>query len=181
MYRREVLQALNHRMYNNCFGALNALNALLPKDYRVKIDNAEYKQQTETDITIVCSECEKDNEYKKIKKYQKTVGFIESVLLKTKTVQTWDCLECGAPNVLQDSKLKQSVLQEPYFLTVVPEPPQRKDGIIDRAVYHTKVVQWVWALLTELEERMAQFRDDNWHKQGEMYEEEDLDTSGDEQ
>jgi len=60
--------------------------------------------------------------------------------------------------------MKQKILSEPYFLRIVPKPPQRKDGLMDRSTYHSKIAVWIWTFLDELEERMAQFRDDNWSK-----------------
>lgn len=58
----------------------------------------------------------------------------------------------------------QKILGEPYFLKVVPKPPERKDGLMDRATYHNKISVWFWTFIDEIEERLGQFRDDNWSR-----------------
>ena len=180
MYRREVLQSLNRREYKNCFGSLNAMNSLLPKEYRVQIDTEGFNAKIRTDIIAACSKCKHEHVYEDIKIYDLTLPFMESILTGLKSVKAWTCCKCRYTNKLTYTKMAKTVLQEPYYLTLVPSPPTRKTGVRDRNRYHNEVVDWVWTMIKEVEERLAQFRDDNWHKSSEMMDlDDDVDTSGD--
>ena len=73
----------------------------------------------------------------------------------------------------------QPVLEEPYFIGVVPKPPSKKEGMMDRTRYYINFSKWFWQCLSEIECKMAKFRDDNWHKAGEMYDfEQSLEDAG---
>lgn len=169
MYRREVLQSLNQKNYDNCFGALYALNGLLPAEYRVKVSSIEYSRLTTQDIVAKCNKCDKEIDYKSLKVMAILAPLIVGVVSGQQYHKIWVCPECKFENKLTKTAMIQKTLQEPYFLRVVPKPPQRKDGLFDRSSYHRKVIQWVWNMLDELEERMAQFRDDNWTKSDNLY------------
>lgn len=169
MYRREVLQSLNQQNYDNCFGALYALNGLLPEQYRVKISSIEYNKLTQQDIVAKCGKCEKETDFKSVQIQTILAPLVVGVVTGEQYYKVWVCPECKFENKLTKTIMIQKTLQEPYFLRVVPKPPQRKDGLYDRSSYHRKVVQWVWNMLDELEERMAQFRDDNWNRTDDLY------------
>ena len=55
-------------------------------------------------------------------------------------------------------------LQNPTFLGVVPEPPTRTNGLMDRMRFNIEIERWGWLILGELEFKMGKFRDDNWKK-----------------
>ena len=77
--------------------------------------------------------------------------------------------------------MEQTILKQPYYLGVVPMPPQRKDGLLDRVRYDREFERWAWVMLAELEHKMATYRDANWDRGEETYNnEEDLDTSWEE-
>ena len=66
-YRNIVTTHLEMNDYTACFGALYALNGLLPDEYRVKISTTEYNKLTKQDIFIKCGNCNLETEYNKIK------------------------------------------------------------------------------------------------------------------
>lgn len=80
--------------------------------------------------------------------------------------------------MLSNTSISQTILQNPTFLGIVPDPPQRKDGLMDRMKFNIEIERWAWLVLNELEFKMAKFRDDNWNKGDE--EMGDIDTSLDE-
>jgi hypothetical protein len=163
-YRREVIRALNYYNYSNCVGALYALNALLPKDYRVQISSSKYTEKTQTDVIVFCKECKQEHKRNSIQVYDLKTTLLIQILSQAKSKKVWDCPSCGCENSLAKTEMAQTVLKQPFFLKVVSHPPERQDGLMDRKSYHSEFSKWVWQTLHELEERMAQFRDDNWQK-----------------
>lgn len=176
-----MLQSLNAKNYPNCVGSLKAMNSLLPKEYRVAISTPEFEEKIRQDIKAVCTGCSRETDYTKIHVFELALPFLDMVLARQKTTKAWMCKDCGCTNRLSMTRVKKTILQEPYHLTLVPSPPIRKTGIRDRNRYHMEFTDWVWRMTNEVEERLAQFRDDNWHKSNEMMElDDDIDTSKDE-
>ena len=173
VYRRETISSLKSGQYDNCFGSLYALNGLLPEEYRVQISTKDYEEKTALDIKVICPKCEAETEYKKIKVFDKLFLGLYSLILNKRLEKVWTCTACGQDIRISQTPMTQPKLKEPWFVKTVPKPPLRKDGLHDRSTYHIKICQWVWSFLDELEAQMAKFRDDNWHKGGEMFEGED--------
>ena len=131
-HRNEVIGSIRSQSYDNVFGALYALNALLPEEpiveetgnpkYRVVVSDIDYRNLTKPTVKCRCYHCSRDSLYDDVKVFD--------MLL-------------------------------PLDL---PKPPRRQEGLMDRSSYHRKVTQWAWTMLDELENKMAQFRDDNWTK-----------------
>ena len=181
-YRREMLQSLNARNYSNCVGSLYAMNSLLPKEYRVQISTPEFEGKIKQDVKAHCTGCKTETDYSKIHFFNLVLPFFDYVISRQRTTKAWLCDRCGCTNRLSLTKITKTILQEPYHLTLVPRPPIRKTGIRDRNKYHEEFTQWVWRMANEVEERLAQFRDDNWHKSNEMMDlDDDIDTSRDEE
>lgn len=182
VYRREVLSSLNSQRYQDCFGALNTLNGLLPEKYRVIISTEQFNEKTKQGIFALCTGCNKEIDYSTVEPFEVICTFLESAITRQKTKMVWMCPECKSENQVNHERMIKTKLQEPYFLRVVPNPPERKDGLIDRTNYHGLVSKWVWMAIGELEAQMAQFRDDNWHKEGELFDiESDVDTTGEDE
>lgn len=180
-YRREMLQSLNAKNYPNCVGSLKAMNSLLPKEYRVQISTPDYQEKIKQDVKAKCTGCNEEHDYNKIHIFDLALTWVESVLSRQKTTRAWYCPECNCINRLSQTMITKSILKEPYHLTLVPSPPIRKTGIRDRNRFHEEFTDWVWKMTNEVEERLAQFRDDNWHKSNEMMDlDDEIDTSKDE-
>ena len=179
-HRRDVISSLKARNYGACFGSIQALQGLLPEGYRIVISTIEYNKLTKHEKFYTCNFCGEESERSKIRIDDVLLTVIDSVLLGRKTQKMWTCPKCKEDNGLEDTEISETTLKEPYFLKVVPNPPERKDGLHDRSTYHNKMEQWVRTTLAELEAQMAQFRDDNWTKEEEISELE-IDTSIEEQ
>ena len=179
-YRNVAIASLASQNYDNCFGALYALNGLLPKEYRIQISTIEYNQLTKQDIFVKCNKCQLESDFKAVQVFPLLLPLIETVLTGNEYEKIWICPACKHENKILKTKMSQRILKEPFFLKVVPKPPRRRDGLNDRSTFHRKVTQWAWSLLDELETQFAQFRDDNWKKPGSQYDEFDIDTSGEE-
>ena len=174
-YRNEAIWALKHKNYNVMHGSLNGINALLPVDYQVIISSIEYDQLAKTEITYQCNSCQEHIDKSKVYVFDLIPNSIEALVHGRTPNKVWKCVNCKHTNMLSSTSISQTILQNPTFLGIVPDPPQRKDGLMDRMKFNIEIERWAWLVLNELEFKMAKFSDDNWNKGDE--EMGDIDTS----
>ena len=175
--RNEISAGLDSENYEKVFGACNALNALLPESvqpdgrqkYRITISDILYKKYTHHEVIVTCTECEKQFEFSKIKIFVLIAPVLIHGLNGHNKEKMWICTECKKEIKLRETNMTERTIREPYYIRVVPKPPQHTDGILDRESYRRKVTKWAWQFVGEWEASMAQFRDDNWQKKDEMY------------
>ena len=172
MLTREAITNFKSRNYSLCIGSLYSLNALMPEKYRVIISNQLYEQKTKTKVLVECLECKEQQELLKVKKFRLIIPTSERFFSATEYDEMWSCGKCKANNRMAQTEPIKEVLQEPYFIHVVPQPPAHKDGLLSRNTYYKLFSVWFWSIFTEVEEAMARFRDDNWQKEGEWFDEE---------
>ncbi len=180
MYRREAITNYKSKNYSLCIGSIYALNALLPDKYRVKISDIEYEKKTQKKLLLPCPKCLEQFDFNEIPKVKIIVPTIEQFLTTNETTEIWKCPKCDVTNPFDRNELIKQIPQEPFFIHVVPHPPTQKDGLISRNRFFRKFSVWYWMILNELEERMAQFRDDNWQKESDYYEDEAILDGGEE-
>lgn len=89
---------------------------------------------------------------------------VEQLITGQLTKSIWICSLCKKENLTKQSEFIKAKLPNPYYLGVVPDPPKRKDGILDRFTYHKKIEHWCWTMIGELEFKAALFRDDSWQR-----------------
>lgn len=164
IYTREAINGWKSRNYDSAIGSLYAFNGLLPDEepgkYRVIVDTNEYRNKTKQDLIAICKNCDKEINYNEIRIMNVVSAMIVRIISNVSNVKIWVCPQCNKDNELEETKLIQKILKDPSFITVVPKPPTRKDGIIDRTQFHTKFTVWFWTFLTELEAQAARFRQD---------------------
>ena len=183
IYTREAINSWKSRNYDSAIGSLYAFNGILPDiepgKYRVIIDTKEYENKTKQDLVVICNNCytncrhcqgdkTKDEviicsaeySYGTIKVQEVLQPLIKQIISGTEYERIWVCPTCKTENVLSETKMIQKILKDPSFLAIVPKPPNRRDGIIDRTHFHTKFTVWFWTTLTELEAQAARFRQD---------------------
>lgn len=181
-YRTKCLTALDKNQYRNCIGAIISLNSLLPEDsdtnkYRIIFDSDIYYQKIKDAYTIVCNFCTKETPHIETQIYDVNLSQQDQIILGYPTKKIWICKSCKKENNLSDSKIIRDTLQKPYYHRIVPEPPERKTGLLSQLHFHKHMVDWVWLCLNSLEDGFTKFRDDNWNKGNEQYELYDIDTS----
>ena len=164
-WRNKVVTALEAEKYTAALGSLNNFNACLPKEYQVKISDELYAQKLEDEkLLIHCKHCNEDIDYRTIKKQKILCNSAEQLLTSQLTKNIWICSLCKKENLTTHSEFTKANLPNPYYLGIVPDPPKRTDGILDRFSYHKKIEHWCWTMIGELEFKAAQFRDDSWQK-----------------
>lgn len=182
-HRNEVTAGLDAKNYDKVFGALYSLNALLPENfeddgrqkYRITISDELYRKFTENKIFATCNFCKEEINFGGVKVLNLLNTAIQLFLVNAKVSKAWVCLKCGKMNKLNKTEMTETHLREPFFIRVIPRPPTRQIGLHDRSSYHKKMTQWAWTFLQEWENGIAQFRDDNWQKGGELEFAEDID------
>ncbi len=173
-YRNLAIANLTSKNYGLCTTALYAINGLLPEDYRVKISTAKYNEMTIHKPSYTCYKCNK--EINAIEVFEKLTPMIVSVIAEESFNDTWSCPECGNDNSLEETDIVFDKLDKPYYLKLVPEPPDRKDGVIDRTAYHITYSKWAETMLIELESQMGKFRVD-YREANRQSEEYDIDQN----
>lgn len=108
-------------------------------------------------------------DFETIKVYDLVAPMFEGFLSGNQTNKIWVCPKCKKDNKLIESDMTESVPKEPYFIRVMPKPPKRGIGMQGRTTYANKFVQWAWTFMQEWEASMAQFRDDNWQKEDQLF------------
>jgi len=166
-YRREILFSINHKRYSDCIGSLINLNALLPKEYQVKISTIEYNKLVKESVIAVCPDCKTEFDYQTLKIQQILLNSFQSIMANSHIDKVWFCNNCHKTNRLQLTQIKKKSPQQPYFLQVVPKPPQRKDGMMDRMTYDKKFTSWAWNFFAELENMVKRYRIEYVPKEGE--------------
>lgn len=181
-HRKRAIISLENHNHTECLGALYALNALLPQEYRVIISELKYAEVVRQDQTISCLKCGHKTDYSKVRIANVITTPLQRMLSNQKSVRIWFCLQCKYENILTDTTIEKTILSQPYYLGVIQPPPQRRDGIIDRINYDRLFQRWAWTMLDELEEKMAQYRDDNWNRGDDDYDisMQNMDTSWEE-
>ena len=179
MAKREAWTAIKNRDYNSLFGALLDINAMLPKDkekdYQIEISDLKYNQLVKEDVLYPCIKCKTETRKELI-----TIKKIEtSKIIRTLTGKTfetiWECPECKEINILSQTRPIQQKLKEPFFIKVVPSPPSRKNGILDRREYDKRVKRWAMLFMNELSYQMSRYRLEYIPKDSEQKEEDVLD------
>ena len=174
-YRSEVINAIRTKNWTMMHGALNAINSLLPIEYQVVISSNDYDQLAKTEITYNCGKCKEGIDKSDVHVFELMPNSIEALIHGKTFNKVWNCIKCHSTNMLNSTAISQTVLQNPTFLGIVPDPPQRTNGLMDRMKFNIEIERWGWLCLNELEFKMAKYRDDNWNKGDE--EMGDIDTS----
>jgi len=185
-YRNEVIGAIKRLDFNQMHGSLNAINGMLPDQYQVTISTAKYEDLTRTDIQYLCKTCTANSKEpveipkESIRVFELYPNAMQGLLYGGIKEQVWNCPNCHTTHILKETEISVTKLQDPYFIGVVPNPPNRKQGLMDKLTFNDKTVAWGWQMLNELEHKMALFRDDNWSRGDELEGFDDIDTSSEE-
>jgi len=174
-YRKKAVDNIKNDQ-TSCIGSLYSLNSLLPEEYRIEINTQEYKKKLDLETNAKCSFCTELTDMKKIRITNHLLALPIGNFYDGGFEKIWVCEKCKKINKLLNTTVIKKIPKEPYLLKVVPYPPIRKDGLMDRRDFNKKFEQWAWTFLVEVEAQMAQFRDDNWKRGDEDFDYQDINT-----
>uniref|UniRef100_A0AAT9J762 ORF14 n=1 Tax=Nitrosopumilaceae spindle-shaped virus TaxID=3065433 RepID=A0AAT9J762_9VIRU len=157
--------ALYHQDYDACTASLHSVNAALKDGYRVEFNTDKYRAATEHPTLIYCKPCGTKFNKDDIKMWNMLLPLAQQIGSGSTHTKVWTCHECKATNILSESKIEKQILEEPFFLKIVPYPPSRKQNLSDRTTYHIKYKAWFGMAVSELTRQISQLRWDN-HRPG---------------
>lgn len=195
-HRLVVLSALEYNAYAAVIGSLDAMNALLPDEFRVVVDTDEYLERIRGNKVALCSHCTTDTEidagdgktktvklptptdYAKIKPMSILLRSKEAWMYGSRYKEIWVCHKCHNDNELLHTEIQQTKLREPYYLGIIEAAPIKTIGILDRSTYPIKFERWARKFLAELEAAAGRFRAAYKSKEGENSDGIMIDTQG---
>lgn len=155
--------ALSHQDYDACTAALHSVNAALKDGYRVEFNTQKYREKTEHPTKIFCKPCGVECNRDDISTWDMLLPLAQQIESGNKFTKAWNCKSCKGINILSESKIEKQILEEPFFLKIVPYPPSRKQNLSDRTTYHIKYKSWFGMVVSELTRQISQLRWDNHH------------------
>lgn len=164
-WRNKIATALESQNYTAVLGSLNNFNACLDDEFTVHVSTEEYDGKLAAEkLLATCEHCKKQPDFRNVEKTQRRTSAMVELLTGKKYQTVWECTECGKQNLLDSTHFTRTKLPNPIFLGVVPDPPTRKDGIMDRKGFHRKFEAWVWSFFGELEHAATRYRIKHWQK-----------------
>lgn len=169
VYRREAISSLKSKRFDGCIGALYSLMGLLPDTYRPTLSTEQFELLTTQNLFAICTECQTQNNFAQVKTHQRYLPFLSSVVTGKSTEEVWTCPQCNSHNSLHSTKYIQQVLKEPYFVKILPSPPNRKSGMLGRTSFDTKFSNWFWLALSCIEAQMGRYREEYQPKDTDLF------------
>jgi len=166
-----ISSCLDREDYIGSMGGLYSLNALLPAEYRVKVSTEEFNELTKVSCYMICKHCSKEFKDVEIKISNLLKPYLFNCLTREKYEKVWRCPGCKKESKLKDTEFKQEKIGTYNYLHVMPEPPKREDGLMDRRYFKKNMQIWVWTFMGELEERCGKLRHDFLNREDSMLEE----------
>ena len=74
--------------------------------------------------------------------------------------KVWYCPECKGENIFDHHSVRIQKFQSPFYLGVIPEPPTKRIGIIDRSAFQTQFKAWYGIATDEVESMIGKYRAD---------------------
>ena len=173
VYRRESISSWKSGRYDACIGALYSLMGLLPTTYRPTISTEEFDEVTHQDTLAFCTECETESNYSTAKTFEIMLPLLSNMISGQTTEKVWECSNCKKLNSINTTKFTQKILKEPFFIKVIPQPPNRESGILGRTQFTIKFSSWFWLALSSIEAQMGRYREEYQPKDTDMF---DLDS-----
>ena len=160
VYRREAISSWKSGRYDACMGALYSLMGLLPTTYRPTLSTEEFDAVTNQDTLAFCTGCNTQSNYSTAKTFEIMLPLLANMISGQKTEKVWECISCKKLNSINTTKFIQKILKEPYFIKVIPQPPNRKSGILGRTQFTIKFSNWFWLALSSIEAQMGRYREE---------------------
>lgn len=138
--------------------ALGNIVALLPAEFKIKINTDEYEAKVREQNFIVCTHCQHENPREEIKPWPLKLYGFSQVLARHDCIYLWNCKKCHRENELNRSKKVIDRLKNPAYLGIIPDPPKKRYGITDRASFPRQFRDWYKIASKEIESKIGIYR-----------------------
>lgn len=159
-YRNYGLECIDSRRYAGAVAAVMEINALFPDLYRVKIDSDKYADLMRENRILVCTACTEETNFQLIQTYDLILNATRAIISGRPSEKVWDCPKCKTTQRMIDTKMYKDQHEKPTYFQVIPEPPKRREGAIDRNSFHNEMVKWFYESLEELDHQLGKYRDE---------------------
>ena len=166
-----MLEALRHDDYTGMVRAYMAINALMPSDtdrgtgrpkYRVQFSKDDYGEAESGTLLAVCPACKTELKRSSLDVYEGYLTPMERIIAGVPRARFWKCKKCKAVNRLATTSHIHDRVAAPHFFGMIPPPPKRPIGLAGRTWYREQFHAWASVAIPELENKIAQYRDDYW-------------------
>lgn len=158
-YRNDWLHAYSNKEYDIVIVAIDAVNALLPEDYKVEINSKKRNELVQENKIIVCS-CGEVAQWNQVEFQTVRLPAGEQFLLGRLNDKVWTCQKCNKENIFDSTKRKTIKYQEPFYTGIIPEAPTRRFGISNRLTYEREFKDWYRIAIKEIESKIGKYRAD---------------------
>ena len=133
-HRGGALVAVHQDNYAIAATELSAMNALLPVDYKVKIDDKIYYEKIRAQDVMVCNKCGGETEHASLAFYPRALSAELQLLYGVIMVDMWECSKCHHENPRDGTKRTIRKYEHPFYTGYMPKPT--KDGFLRKTVLH---------------------------------------------
>lgn len=161
-YRNAMIRAYDQGDYVKAAFAVDAINALLPEDYKLEINDEKYKEIIKEQKIIICDKCKAEHKQNDIKPYKLMLPFIISAIRfksgdRASYMTYWRCPSCSFERSLEGSQFKEKKLFNPSYLGIVPMMPQSQ-WRTDRRQVEADRINWLDVVVQEIEHKIGLYR-----------------------
>ena len=159
-YRNYGIESIDSQNYSGAVAAIYEMISLFPEKYRVEINTDRYEDLEKDTIIYICGECTAETNLNAVTVFNLTLGLTLAFVSGLESTKVWDCVKCQTRNMLENTQIIRSQEQKPHYHKVIPEPPNRKQGIMDRNAYDNKMRIWFFKALEEVDHQLGKYRDE---------------------
>lgn len=181
-FRAYAVNALAREDYTEAAAGLYSINSSLDEKYIININDAEFKREIAESTFYNCNFCtmevekivnkgEEDERTKtetiptrisssKIEVYDWLPPGILSTMTSHKKIPVWKCPECNEMNPLVGTNIIHIKNTNPFFRSVIANPPRQGAGIITRLTFKLDFKKWFFDFLEQLNHTMMNYRVD---------------------
>jgi len=159
-YRNYGLESIDSKNYSGAVAAIFEIIALFPENYRIEINTEKWNEMEKDTIIFICGGCSKENNRNEIKLYDLILELTVSMVSGLQHETVWKCLGCDYRNRLLNTEVIKSQLKNPHYNKVIRDPPNRKQGVMDRVGYDNLMRRWFFESLAETDHQLGKYRDE---------------------
>lgn len=157
-HRNNMLHAFDIHDYTKTLISWSAMNALLPKEFKVEIDSDKFNNLMAEQKAIKCDKCKEENEFQKITIQNILLSPLDNMLTNKTHEKMWRCLKCDYENIFNQKQINLIKFEEPFYTGIIPDPPERHFGLVDRSTYIHRFQIWFQRALDEIEFKIGKYR-----------------------